>query len=145
MTSSPRPINSLPLEGPQPSCFLHPEPHTRGQFQYEEPATVSWTLGRRALGRLSSHLPTLPSTRSDTDTAGKVVCSHGKMFCRTRRERSGVSSLAPPWGRGTLTPPASLLPLVGKARQNPVSMATTGSPVPSGCLQRSPGFKNYLP
>lgn len=37
-------------------------------------------------------------------------------------------------------PPPSLLPLAGKARQSLVSMATTGSPVPAGCLQRSPGF-----
>lgn len=57
---------------------------------------MSWALGHRALGRLSSHLPTLPSTRSDADTAGKAVCSHGKIFCRTTRERGEQSEFPVP-------------------------------------------------
>lgn len=55
------------------------------------------------------------------------------------REQSEFPVPSPREGH-TDMPPPSLLPLAGKARQSPVSMATTGSPVPAGFLQRSPAF-----
>lgn len=50
------------------------------------------------------------------------------------REQSEFPVPSPREGH-TDMPPPSLLPLAGKARQSPVSMATTGSPVPASCLQ----------
>lgn len=111
-----------------------PKPHRPGHSQQNNETLAmasSWALGLRALGKLSSHLPTLPDTRSDVDD--RVAIPFSMLLCRTGGERAPVRSLP----GGALAPPLSPPPsLAGKAGQNPVSMATRGSPVPSGCLQR---------
>ena len=110
------------------------KPHRPGQSQPNEMLAVasSWALGHRALGKLSSHLPTLLNPRSDV--LDPVAIPFSMWPCRTGGERAPVRTL--PGGGTGWHPHSPLLPLAGKAGPNPVSMATQGSPAPYGCLQR---------
>lgn len=100
----------------------------------------SSALGHRPLGKLCSHLPTLPNTRADVVDGGAIPFS--MVPCRTGGEGAPVRSLL---GGGHQHPHSSLLPL-WQAR--PGRTLSPWQPKAPQCLtaasREGSGFKTIL-